>query len=524
MRRGGLAALVAVAILACSAGTASARTGTITSFDGTQIKVNFFPKDAAVDGKRAPTVRAPTVLFGPGWGQPGATDPEAATDTTIGAIGIGPLRAAGYNVLTWDPRGFGDSGGTVEVDSPDAEALDVKQLVSYVARQPEAELDHKGDPRVGMTGASYGGGIQFASAALDRRIDAIVPDIAWHSLTTSLYKDQTFKAGWGTLLYALGKAVGNLDPHIDSAFASGQATGHISDSDAQWFASRGPGDLVKKVHVPTLLIQGTVDTLFTLNEAITNYKILHHKGVPLKMVWFCGGHGSCLTNPGDPTRIDRVTLAWLDRYLKQRPVSQDWTGIRLDQPGRPGLHREGVPAGEAAGDQRHREGIAADHPGRWLRPVGRRPGRRRRAGRPDQRHPRNERRQRPDQRRAQDPAARRRAEALARLLRHRIRPRRPRLRPARRRQRRRRPRQPGHPDPAAARRQVAHAQAQARGGRAHAAPGLQRHPADHLERHELRHPARHRNRRLLEDRPEGAGRPREVAEALDGGPGTIDTP
>ncbi len=109
-------------------------------------------------------------------------------------------------MLTWDPRGFGDSGGVVQVDSPDAEARDVKRLVTYVAAQPEAKLDGRRDPRVGMTGASYGGGIQLSAAAIDRRIDVIVPDIAWHSLTTSLYKDSTFKAGWGTLLYTLGKA------------------------------------------------------------------------------------------------------------------------------------------------------------------------------------------------------------------------------------------------------------------------------------------------------------------------------
>ena len=51
-----------------------------------------------------------------------------------------------------------------------------------------------------MVGASYGGGIQLATAINDHRIDAIVPTIAWHSLNTSLYKDQAFKSSWGTLL------------------------------------------------------------------------------------------------------------------------------------------------------------------------------------------------------------------------------------------------------------------------------------------------------------------------------------
>jgi ABC-2 type transport system ATP-binding protein len=48
-----------------------------------------------------------------------------------------------------------------------------------------------------MVGASYGGGIQLVTAAIDPRVDATVPTIARHSLNTSLYKDQAFKSGWG---------------------------------------------------------------------------------------------------------------------------------------------------------------------------------------------------------------------------------------------------------------------------------------------------------------------------------------
>ena len=75
----------------------------------------------------------------------------------------------------------------------------------------------------------------------------------------------------------------------------------------QWFASRGPGELVDQIRIPTLLIQGTADTLFTLDEAITNYAILRANKVPTKMIWFCGGHGACLTDAGDTGRIERET-------------------------------------------------------------------------------------------------------------------------------------------------------------------------------------------------------------------------
>ena len=49
-----------------------------------------------------------------------------------------------------------------------------------------------------MNGSSYGGGIQWITAARDARVDVITPNISWNSLITSLYKDGSLKAGWGT--------------------------------------------------------------------------------------------------------------------------------------------------------------------------------------------------------------------------------------------------------------------------------------------------------------------------------------
>ena len=93
--------------------------------------------------------KAPTILQGHGWGGSRQTNPDAASDEATGNVGVGALRKAGFNVLTWDSRGFGNSGGTVTVDSPDAEARDVQALIDWLAKQPEAQLDAAGDPRVG---------------------------------------------------------------------------------------------------------------------------------------------------------------------------------------------------------------------------------------------------------------------------------------------------------------------------------------------------------------------------------------
>ena len=297
----------------------------ISSFDGTKIRAHWFPAPGA-----SAAHRLPTVLMGPGWGQAGDTNTAASDKSGAGVVGattIASLRQAGYNVLTWDPRGFGASGGTVEVDDAHFEGRDVGKLIDWVASRPNVQLDGPGDPRLGMAGGSYGGGIQIVSAAIDCRIDAIVPEIAWHSLTTSLDKADTPKNGWASILIAAtnGRSV---DPHIPHAYKSSIASGTINQDDRTWFADRGPGDLVDRIKIPTLIVQGTIDNLFTLDEGIQNYRILRDHGVPTAMMWFCGGHGICLTDPGDPARVQTALINWLDRYVK-RDTKID-TGPRFD--------------------------------------------------------------------------------------------------------------------------------------------------------------------------------------------------
>ena len=332
LSKAGLAALL---LMLAAAPLAHARDDSVTSFDGTKIVLSFFPAEGLQPGQKAPTV-----LIGHGWGQSRDTDENSeGREDLFGALGTGTFRRAGYNVLTWDARGFGQSGGTVESDHPNFEARDVQALIDYVANQPEAQLDRAGDPRVGMSGASYGGGIQFITAARDSRVDVIAPDIAWNSLLTALFKDRAVKSGWGTVLWGAGNAsglapglvggeTGTLDPHIQSAYVSGLTTGDISDADRAWFDEHGPHQLLGNVRVPTLLTQGTADTLFTPQEAIDNYAALERNGVPLKMMWFCGGHGVCLTGTGEEGRLRNAVIAWFNRYLKGDPAAD--TGPKFE--------------------------------------------------------------------------------------------------------------------------------------------------------------------------------------------------
>ena len=84
----------------------------------------------------------PTVLMGPGWGSSGDTDTSQAG--IQGALSIAQLWHGGFNVLTWDPRGFGHSGGEAEVDSPNDEGRDVSAMLNWVAQQAGVQLDRPG--------------------------------------------------------------------------------------------------------------------------------------------------------------------------------------------------------------------------------------------------------------------------------------------------------------------------------------------------------------------------------------------
>jgi ABC-2 type transport system ATP-binding protein len=313
---------VLVALL-CTAPGALARDVNVRSFDGTTIRAHFYPAS-----NRAPDERVPTVLIGPGYPTPGDTNPDGDTSDEIGQA---TLRAAGYNTLTWDPRGIGGSGGIVQFDSPDFEARDVQALIDFVATTPETLLDAPNDPRVGMSGSSYGGAIQLATAAIDGRLDAIVPDVTWNNLGTGFFPEGAMKTFFAASICGSGPIAGSVpvnllgpaaalldraNPQIKTACLESLG-GSVNPASRQFYIDRTPPGLRERVNTPTLLTQGTVDTFFGPSEAVANYRALQPRGVPVKMLWHCGGHGPCTTSTGEEGHLRRAGLAWLNRYLKR---------------------------------------------------------------------------------------------------------------------------------------------------------------------------------------------------------------
>jgi ABC-2 type transport system ATP-binding protein len=134
------------------------------------------------------------------------------------------LAEHGFVALAWSARGFGRSTGQINLDSPDYEVADASRLIDYLATRPEVRQDAPGDPRVGVTGASYGGALALLLAGYDHRVDAIAPAITWNDLGQALFPnsatagmppadtpahrvfgpDGVFKRGWAGIFFSAG--------------------------------------------------------------------------------------------------------------------------------------------------------------------------------------------------------------------------------------------------------------------------------------------------------------------------------
>jgi ABC-2 type transport system ATP-binding protein len=148
-------------------------------------------------------------------------------------------------------------------------------------------------------------------------VDAIVPVIAWNSLETSLYKAQTIKSAWvNALMFSATRPGNTFSPSILKGREQARKGTTFSKDLVDFAAAAGPDRVLANITAPTLILQGTVDNLFPLSEAVANYRALRSAGVTTKMVWFCGGHGVCLTKGGESTLPREQTWLWLAKYLK----------------------------------------------------------------------------------------------------------------------------------------------------------------------------------------------------------------
>jgi len=222
--------------------------------------------------------RVPMIMHSHGWGGSRTTDPAAFEQWL----------KAGYGVLSFDQRGFGDSGGTAQVENPDVEGHDVRALVDLIASKRWVKKDAPGDPRLGAIGGSYGGGYQFLGAFEELRLegepvfDALAPEITWNDLNTSLAPQGVVRTEWALALSAASLPSQALPPKVYKALVEGAATGFWPDGSIpgtenmqQFFEKNGPRWHVsqgRRLDIPVLFGQGATDTLFNLQQGLDNWR------------------------------------------------------------------------------------------------------------------------------------------------------------------------------------------------------------------------------------------------------------
>jgi dipeptidyl aminopeptidase/acylaminoacyl peptidase len=79
------------------------------------------------------------------------------------------LAAAGYAVLTFDYKGWGDSDGPKTRLAPYSRVADVQAALTFLGAQPEVDRE-----RLGIYGTSYGGATVVWTAAIDPRVKCVV--------------------------------------------------------------------------------------------------------------------------------------------------------------------------------------------------------------------------------------------------------------------------------------------------------------------------------------------------------------
>ncbi|MFI0819528.1 alpha/beta fold hydrolase [Streptomyces sp. NPDC021098] len=355
-----LATVAAVAVLAGTGTWASVvaaddgptvhREDRVLDMPGTRLDTSYF---TAGQGRR------PAVLLAHGFGGSKEDVREQAEE----------LARDGYAVLTWSARGFGRTTGKIGLNDPGHEVADARRLIDWLAKRPEVRLDAKGDPRVGVAGASYGGALSLLAAGYDRRVDAIAPEITYWNLADALFPNGVFKKLWAGLFFTTGSAdlsgggqggeegqdsqgsqtgpqgggggqegqgsqgsqggqaapsapaagdgrnqgCGRFEKQLCAMYERVAVAGKPDDAARRMLEARSPSAVGDRIKVPTLIFQGQSDSLFPLGQADQMAKAIKANGAPVDVDWTDGGHDGGDRETG---RVQSRTRDWFDRYLK----------------------------------------------------------------------------------------------------------------------------------------------------------------------------------------------------------------
>ncbi|MET8953082.1 alpha/beta fold hydrolase [Streptomyces sp. NPDC004393] len=281
----------------------------ITGDGGTVLKGNVVTPSGADGTRRYPLLVLPT-----SWGLPQVEYLAQAQK----------LADSGYVVVTYNVRGFWQSGGQIEVAGP-PDIADASRVIDWALANTPSDARH-----IGMAGVSYGAGISLLAAAHDKRIKAVASLSGWADLIDSIYSQRTQHVQAGALLDGAGTLTGRPSPEVQQVFKDFFASNLAKEPDLiAWGRKRSPAtyiDEFNKNGTALLLANAWGDTIFPPNQNVDFYEKLTG---PKRLELRPGDHATAeLTGLfGLPNDVWTDTERWMDHYLK----GED-NGIDREQP------------------------------------------------------------------------------------------------------------------------------------------------------------------------------------------------
>ncbi|MEU1177052.1 alpha/beta fold hydrolase [Streptomyces sp. NPDC005820] len=291
---GGVLGLAPVA----QAATGAVRYVDIAGDGGTVLKANVITP-AGADGTR----RYPLIVLPTSWGFPQVQYLAQAQK----------LADDGYVVLSYNVRGFWQSGGEIDVAGP-RDVADASEVVDWALAHTPADPRH-----IGMAGVSYGAGISLLAAAHDPRIRAVASLSGWGDLIDSIYSGRTQHLQAAAVLDTVGTVTGRQSAESREIFSA------FYDSDLSkekeivaWGEKRSPAsflDRLDKNGAAVLMAGAWGDTIFPPNQSAAFYERLT---VPKRLELRPGDHATAELPGlfGVPNDVWTDTRRWMDHYLK----------------------------------------------------------------------------------------------------------------------------------------------------------------------------------------------------------------
>ncbi|MGW0560590.1 CocE/NonD family hydrolase [Streptomyces sp. NPDC003016] len=281
----------------------------ISGDGGTVLKANVFTP-AGADGSRT----YPVIVLPTSWAMPQIEYIAQAKK----------LADSGYVVVSYNSRGFWQSGGTIEVAGP-PDIADASKVIDWALAHTPA------DPgKIGMAGVSYGAGISLLAAGHDKRIKAVVALSGWADLIDSIYSGRTQHLQAAAMLTGAGRLTGRPSPELQQTMKDFLGSNLAKEQDMiAWGKKRSPAtylDQINRNGSAIMLGNAWGDTIFPPNQYAEFYEKLTG---PKRLELRPGDHATAEATGllGLPNDVWTNAQRWFDHHLNGAA-----NGIDREQP------------------------------------------------------------------------------------------------------------------------------------------------------------------------------------------------